>query len=680
MISDDRVKAVMVLGPDQVDTCSFRMVDINEGTTKSEVRQDFKTVSTAIRHIPVNQGQYVAKCDLNLNIVTPLISFNDWQVAGNSSINLVHKPVVLKARNDAKVALSKKLVPDEVKEPFIETADGVEYFNKENGEYHPLMNFIIEPMGSVTKSDYQGASERFIEVKVICCGNEKLLVIERKRYKQVAKTVLDELPESYIEAEVNNSSKLIQKYLATKYMDKKNWLYNRVETVLCGWTKTIDNRMVYMHGGMSDMCSSTKIIPPYHSNRRKEIFLAGFDVLSIGSNLDVILTPFIFGHLGFLCKLFEDAKFRPTFSLFLRGETNSFKTSLALEIYNVFETDQEKKIANFKFTQTALEMALAEAIDDVFVLDDMSLSLKGEEAEQNLKVERVLRSVGDSSSKSRASKNMKEQVKFTFRNVMCITGEDDTKGSLSSQVRMVAIEVNRQSYNPEKIGYLKQNRIIMKEYFGCFIHFLEDNYKEMVSYINYTFPILRTQYQTVLKFPRLIDSLVTLIIASRIIIKFAFYCEAIETVTADQLRLQFEQVLTATVQRSEDSSKTIEPEQMYVNAINQLCANGVIHIADSIDIYKRDLNRHIGYRSKNELWFKHENLFDVVCNYWVKQGRNFSTSAQKIHKMLYLKGISKGYDSAGRVYYLKKSALEGRPNMLCINEKQFKSMLDNNSY
>jgi len=660
--------------------CSFQMVDLNEERTESATREKFKTIVTEIRCIPVEQGQNVEKADVDFNVATPAISFNDWQMTGNPFFSLTHKPRAYDVKTDVKVALVKQLVSDEVKEAFIENADGVEYFDKEDGQYRSLMNFTIEPMGTVTKNDHQGSGESFIEVKVICDGQEILLNIERKQYKQVAKIILTVIPESYIEADVNNSSKLIQKYLATKYKEKKYRLYNRLETVLCGWTKTLENRMVYIHGGMADMCSSTKIIPQYQPNRKKDIFLAGFDILSIGNTLEVILTPFIFAHLGFLTKLFEDARFRPTFSLFLRGETNSYKTSLALEIFNIFETDPEKKIATFKFTQTALEMALAEAIDDVFVLDDMSLSIKGAETEQNLKVEHILRSVGDSSSKSRASKNLKEQVKFKFRNVMCITGEDYTNGSLSSQVRMVSVEVNRQSYNPDKIGYLKQNRIIMREYFGAFIHFLEENYEKLVGYINYTFPILRNEYQKILKFPRLIDSLATLVITSRIIIEFCLYCEAMDKATADQLRAQFEQVLTESVQQSEESSKTIEPEQMYVDAINQLWANKVINVADNIKIYELEMSKYIGYRAQNELWFKHETLFDVVSTYWMKQGRNLSTSVRKIHKMLYVKGISKGYDSSGKTYYLKKSNLEGRPNMLCINEEKFRSMLGNDSY
>ena len=545
-------------------------------------------------------------------------------------------------------------------------------FIKKNNIEVKISNFHIKPV-IIEKIFYiEGIEkEKNIVCKIICDDiDDNFIGFTIEEYKRAFNIIIKKYPELYLTKDSYSND--IERYLSEKYIENKQYLEYVNVVCFSGWTNLLAPRAVYANSNIVG-CTCNKELSLLDNEDRFSIFNNGLKILNVSYDLEKSLVPFLYAHTGFMAKLFEDAGHPIRFGLFIKGKSGSYKTTLAKVLFNVFQTDQSKKVINFESTKAGVEMALKEAKDDILIMDDINFSLKGTQKKANELFELAIRAIGDSNTKAKVSSDQKSLAQNLVRCGLVLTGEDEPENSLSSALRYLTLNVDNTSYRSDVLFYFSDNEDVMKKYFTSFIFFLTEKYDEIVFYIKNNFRVLYERYGKASSYDRLNFSVISLMLVADVIKEYAKWSNIEDLSVFDQSLNLTEDVLKENVRRKSNESKCLELEELVLIALNQtLDIQANCRLAKDIKDYEKDVNSYIGFKKNDEIWLRHEDLYEVVCKYWDKQGKAYTATQDKTHKRLYEVGVIKCYDDIDKNGYLmKSSSINGRRIRMIVikNEK-----------
>lgn len=113
---------------------------------------------------------------------------------------------------------------------------------------------------------------------------------------------------------------------------------------------------------------------------------------------------------------------RPEFVFLLYGSSGTFKTTLSMHIFNIFEENYTSPPTNLKVaTEASIHRLMGRFRDSVLLVDDAAPSVSGND-ETYKKCESIVRAVGDGTGRMVAGRDSKINV-YKPSGLIAITGE-----------------------------------------------------------------------------------------------------------------------------------------------------------------------------------------------------------------------------------------------------------------
>lgn len=514
---------------------------------------------------------------------------------------------------------------------------------------------------------------------------EKLIEVPSRQYKSLFKKIREEfrdvqLSEQRIAALDEYLSKVNQRDAKRDGID----LPHEIRSLFIGWLTVNGQARYYL--GEGDFYQS-HVIPEVPDERRAEVFSAGFGFRDVGHGNSVIETLFLFTHTAYTNYFLEKAGCPMRSLLFLKGRTNSLKTSTVSAIANVFSTSTNDCGIRLSSTQASLRKYIVSLRDNVVLVDDFSNSTVNDNAAMERNAEMIIRAVGDGKFSSVMS--MTETKKINTRLVraaVVLTGEEMLNLSQSSLFRILTLEVEQGTFDGNVLRRFEDKQIL-REYFALFIRFLSECNLQVVEYGRTTFQRYRDFYKERLSVPRFIDFASIMTLQTDIIGYFAQWCG----VSGQFIREYHDRALSALMSilvEHQEQSQQQDVVKRFLQALFQSLNGGKwSQIANDEKIFSETPSMFIGFRedSSQTLWLMFEDAYNLVAEHYRKLNESWTVKGATIKEELLRRKISVGKlksEGAEKNEFLKraKKATIGnsRPRMLVLNLNAVEKILNEN--
>lgn len=251
-----------------------------------------------------------------------------------------------------------------------------------------------------------------------------------------------------------------------------------------GW-HPIDGQRAYLHaggaiGGQGDIRVqvpdelSRFVLPPDTDDREALRLAVRRSMLFLNAAPPEVTYPLYCSI--WVAPLLDFIPFNTTVTLI--GKTQAMKTSLALEVqrhFGRFDNDQNLPL-NFEASPTAVELILHAAKDNVVVMDDYYPRKNQRDAEkQKVLADRTIRSVGNRSTRKRATANIQLRVSRPPRGIVLMTCEEDpapaSEGE-SAAGRTLKVFLQKGAVNKEYLTTMQtqgNHALVMRKYLQALV-------------------------------------------------------------------------------------------------------------------------------------------------------------------------------------------------------------------
>lgn len=380
-------------------------------------------------------------------------------------------------------------------------------------------NFVIDFEKEVSVKSLNGVDDM---VSLIIKRKNKNfpLMIRKSDVSNLYKRIQETHPECYLFLKGKHSLLDFQRYVSEKYREFTDNPNKKTENqyTYAGWIRLPNGQMRYLSGSDASCTSERKIASPIQKIGT-EIFDYGFRCLNLSQDRDVSLLLFLTAHLGYTAKFFEDIEM-PLQTVFqLVGPTGVHKTSIAKELYCIFNLQE----VAFTATDRAIELQAETCHDATLLVDDLYTNTDKVLLQ---KAHRLLRMYGDSTGRKRSTNGGTELESVDTRYAVIITAENIPDMQQSAKLRSFFLELKPNSINEALLSQFQKERIMtryteaiytpIEQYVSSYIHFLECHYTGFIE------PALQLKVELKnFKYPRHSRVYKQLTIQSYIILQFA---------------------------------------------------------------------------------------------------------------------------------------------------------------
>ena len=558
---------------------------------------------------------------------------------------------------------------------FEATKDGV-YTIKRGGERQQITNAVIEISRIkriwVTEKDF---SECYV-CEVYCreaWGEIPFEIeIEKNGYKNLYKKIHQEFPAVFLS---NQDVDTLNAYLTKVFQQTSGLLIENVYQKI-GWL-TVNGETAYRLG--VDPYYSEFGIPDIGYCNKTTIFQNGFYFLNVGKFNNEISTLWLTSHIAYSLYWLNEAGVKFHSILFLKGKTNLFKTAVASVLTNIFCLNREKALIRLSSTPASLQEYLSKSQDNLVCIDDFSNTVGADNQKLTKNAEFVIRAVGDGQFSGKMKIGDLKKIKDTsIRCAVVVTGEEGLSLSLSSDYRMIVLNILEGTFNPAVLSTYQAEPAILRNYFALYIKFLTENHQWIVQYCREKLPLYRKEFYQ-LEVPRFVDSAVALSLQVDILRQFAKYC-GIDDSVENFWEGCYEMILNV-LRQNQKASATGNPEIRFISALMQsIGTDSRSNLAGSEEQYIEDEGAFIGFwdRINNQIWLRFPEAYALVKRYYSMQGEYFIAKEQTIKELLVRKGIAEGKlsDGKGGNEFLVKAKKGTRKRMLVLNVEKVNEILE----
>ena len=335
-----------------------------------------------------------------------------------------------------------------------------------------------------------------------------------------------------------------------------------------GWKK-IENKFMYVlaHGVVGSanypvIGDKKYSFPRYEGMTECEIFCWMWQMFSICKNPAVMCLLILYVPACFLSTLFSVAGAAIKFILCLIGETNSRKTSLALLMAKIFDSEENQPDVTFTATPGGIEKAAYECNDCCMILDDMKPgTTKAKNKEMGEKLELTTRIYGDRTPKKRMT-GYGSDTKVSVGGGCIVTGEY-IDGVESSRTRRVDIFIDRNEVDNAWLAVF-QDRNYWSTYLYNLIAYVTRYSLQVIGEIKKEFAILRKRNK--FQIDRRNDQYAQLCISANLMLDYGVSCHAISKETRQQLYEQIENWICQILEENEKETKAVSPLSIMVKS------------------------------------------------------------------------------------------------------------------
>ena len=452
-------------------------------------------------------------------------------------------------------------------------------------------------------------------------------------------------------------------------------LPHEVRSLYTGWLTINGNAKYYI--GESDFYKGY-VLPEIPGSRRLEVFNAGFGFREVGHFNNVIETLFLFAHTAYINYFLEKAGCPMRTLLFLKGRTNSLKTSTVSAIANIFSTSTSDCGIRLSSTPASLREYVVLSRDGLALVDDFSNSTGADNAKMESNGEMLVRAVGDGKfgSVMLVSESKKIQTRLVRASVI-LTGEEMLNLSQSSLFRILTLEVEQGTFDGNVLRLYEDKRIL-REYFALFINFLSEGNPQFIEYARTNFPSYREYYKSKLSVPRFIDFAAIMTLEADIVCGFAKWCGiSSEQFIADYREQVLNSLLSILIEHQEQSKEQDHVKRFLQALFNELNTGKWAGIAENEKI--------LGFRedSTRTLWLVFEEAYKIVSEHYRKLNEPWLVKGSTLKEELLRRKISVGKlksEGAEKNEFLKRAKKakigNSRPRMLVLRLDMVEKILN----
>lgn len=557
------------------------------------------------------------------------------------------------------------------------------YVKMKDGDCY-ISNFTVHVVNCRRVYNRPGEFTEEYCLKVTCCNRISFLNIPASSMSDVLKQIQREVPSATISSGISSARKHIENAIR-----QQSAHVDTVDVIRCTSFIQVSGHWVYAHDkaaapvpgvefetGFSIAC--TPGVTP------AQAMLEAFEFLNVCSQSEVIAPLLLLAHLGPTFELFKEADCLIRFLVGLIAPSGSFKTSLSVAMFRLFEQQGNTPDGSFVSTSGGVESQATEACGCVHVVDDLCPNVSSTDtAKKAEKLENLIRIYGDGNKKVRSSPSMKLRRSHQISCCLLFLGEDIV-GSQSSLLRCLLLKLEKGMIDGTRLRVFQEHPEIMQTHLYHFLNICGQNAAQIIHFIRQEFPRQREAFSQMIREPRLVDTAAIFQVMAQIVLLYADRVGAWSAEIQSQMGEYFRQAILNAAILSESYSCELNPVVMYLQALFDLVQNGSITLARSADVYSP--TDHLGYIRNDQWWLHSRFVFPEITQYWKKRGVIFPIKERNLYGRMEAAGLIETdreiVSGKEKRLYSRKSSVAGHPRMMVLNAEAAKDYLrkENNEY
>jgi hypothetical protein len=334
----------------------------------------------------------------------------------------------------------------------------------------------------------------------------------------------------------------------------------------------------------------------------------------------------------------------PDFAVWFVGASGSFKSELTALAQRHFGAglDRTNLPATWCSTEGSLENQLFLLKDVLLVIDDYPPQPDiHAQREQARRVERVIRQVGNRSSRGRLGPDLVPRVSRPPRGLAISSGED-LPPSRSIIARLVVVDVERDQVDTRVLTDLQKNGARLAHAMRAYIEWLQPRLPKLQQSLPKEVERLRDSFQQAGRHARQAGSLAILQLGLQAFTAFATEAGAMTEAEAERLLARSHDALATLGQRQGSHLGTIDPAERFVEVLREEIAQGravLLGTTDSPHELRPSGIEVIGQRDDEYAYLLPEVARRRVSASLREAGEAWDITAQTLHKALLRKGF-----------------------------------------
>ena len=409
-----------------------------------------------------------------------------------------------------------------------------------------------------------------------------------------------------------------------------------------GW-RNIDGKRRYLHAGRSDVVVSLeppldRYALPINPTGVVEAVRCSLSLLEVAP-LDVSVPLIAVIYLAPLCEILH-----PDFVVFLVGKTGSLKSTLAALFLSHYGSFVRTGLsASWESTDNALERRLFILKDTVCVVDDFAPSADPiAQRKQVQKAQRIIRSMGNLSGRSRLRANLSARRDYVPRGLMVSTGEDLPPGQ-SILARALIAEVEKERLDLTKLTLAQENTERLPHAMAGYIEWLEPRMDELENDLKIQWREHRTRFNRDGGHLRIPEILAYLALGMDLFTSFA---RDLQVMSENEIALLSEQTFAALTTLGETHSKRVneeDPTEVFLDTLSAMLVQARVSLMDRDTLLEPD--NMIGWSDSDYAYLIPDAARHAVGRYLREAGGHFPHSARALYSALTERGaIVRGKD------------------------------------
>lgn len=411
-----------------------------------------------------------------------------------------------------------------------------------------------------------------------------------------------------------------------------------------GWNMVGGSYLYLFKNCPNSVNACTKLNLPYYQGWGHVELAKTWQVLcSLYRDGDICKVLLLFVFSGVTFKLFELAEHPLEFLLFITGKTGSMKSSIAKVLYMQLARDEmrERPRRIDMDTGTSFERALVESgFDTVSLFDDYAPpKTASEKAILQDNFERVIRMVGDRSTKSRSNRKLEDCQGEGVHGSVVITGEIMGEG-LSSNLRCLYCNIERDKVNVDSLTWLQNCKYGITTIIKLFSDYVAANWNNLLDMIRCQYPVVRQNIQAsgIFSHFRTNEKYTYFTILARIMKDFFHYYNCTDAETSSFFD-NLDGSIIRTLSMGETSVMEYDPIRNFMRGFIDLMSVGKIKIAQKKPIF-HELSTYDGFEDEDFIYVLETKLYTKVRESLLISLTPFYLSLRETKTMLAEEGFS----------------------------------------
>lgn len=463
-----------------------------------------------------------------------------------------------------------------------------------------------------------------------------------------------------------------------------------------GWRK-LDGRWAYFHAGGAIGAECVLVEPEAESLRRYELpedgspeegMKASLRLLDIGPREALLPLWAAVWRAPTCCVLY------PTVTLWLHGETGSYKSTVAALFLRHFGRFTKDSLpASWLATDNSLERTCFLARDTLLVIDDYAPEQHPRQAaELDRRVSRLVRQIGNRAARTRIGSDLRLRPETPPNALVVATGEQLPLGVQSVAARILPVRFERERFDLEKLTQTQAEAYLLAQAMRGYIEWLAPQMDDLTLRLPSRFEQLRAK-AAVKGHARLPEAVAHLQLGAEL---GAAYAASLGVLGEAEARKLAEECFAALLTLAQEHAKTLHEERptlKFLQTLDAIFAQGKGHLADRQTGEQPPMAYHFGWKAREtedgegeyyrggELlgWADHEGIYLVpeaawrAVNEYLRADGGFPIRERTLRDMLAREGLLER-DSSGKT--TRVAVCEGtKRRVLVLNLNKYLSLL-----